>query len=1012
MNNQSYRFDTIKNDVLTLDLKELGWVQTKKINNQLAFAVMLKFFQWEGRYPDKDEVIPPVIIVCLANQLGVDPSKIEHFNWEGRSAERFRQAIRRFLGYRKPTVADSKKLMLWLNSDVLPQAPTLPQCLEKAYQFFHDHQLEPFSKKELDRYIHSATYHFEEQFFSTIDSQLSAETKKIMDALIKDTIDRDEDDEEADIDQIKLHHLKRDMAGAKLKHVHFEIKKLNSIRRIFLPVSLLHTLSRKYLQRYYLRILSESPSHIEEYKVASRYGSMAAFCYIRSQLLTDNLSDVLMQFIHKIQKSSETHVIKKVISEIKRVDGKFDILYELANTAAAYPDGVIQDKIYPKVSQETLCNLADELRSRCKGKWYQTQVQIKMRSLYSHAHRQVILPLLDAFTFHTNTPAGRALLQAVTFIQNNKNISNEYYPDTQVVPIESVIPHHWRSAVLGEISATDRPDTPNTSNTSSPPSYKVNRMNYEMAVLEELRRQLRCKLIWIEGSYRYRNPDEDSPKDFDDRKEYYYQLLNLPLDPEDFVQSLQSSVNKHLQELNDTILGNDKVKLLTTKEGKGGKIKLSPSEPQDLPVNIKALQNAIRRRWSPIHLLDMLKEVDLRIHLTRHLQTVARKTSIGISKLRKRLLLCIYAIGSNTGLMRISAANRDANYSDLKYTKRRYLHTANVRAAIVDVVNHILKIRDPLIWGEGTTGVACDSTQVSSWDQNLMTEWHPRYHGHGVMVYWHVDKKSAVIHSQLKTCTSSEVGSMITGVLKHDTNMNMNEVYVDTHGQSSIGFCFSYMLHFDLLPRLKNINKQKLYYSSASHKKNYPNLAAILKEPIHWELIKENYHEIVRLVAALKTGTAEAEVIIKRFSQDNYNHPVYKAMDEIGKAVKTIFLCRYLSSEALRIEIHEALNVVERLNSVMHFIFYGKLGEIATNNKDNQELSIVCLHLLQVCMVYINTLIIQEALSDPVWKDRLTDEDKRALTPLIYKHINPYGLFPLDMEERLIIERRDPKKTV
>jgi len=85
--------------------------------------------------------------------------------------------------------------------------------------------------------------------------------------------------------------------------------------------------------------------------------------------------------------------------------------------------------------------------------------------------------------------------------------------------------------------------------------------------------------------------------------------------------------------------------------------------------------------------------------------------------------------------------------------------------------------------------------------------------------------------------------------------------------------------------------------------------------------------------------------MLKHLSSNNDTHPVYQALTEIGNATKTIFLCRYLMSEELRIEIHEALNVVERLNSIMDFIFYGKLGEISTNNRDDQELAIVCLHL-------------------------------------------------------------------
>jgi len=245
---------------------------------------------------------------------------------------------------------------------------------------------------------------------------------------------------------------------------------------------------------------------------------------------------------------------------------------------------------------------------------------------------------------------------------------------------------------------------------------------------------------------------------------------------------------------------------------------------------------------------------------------------------------------------------------------------------------------------------------------------------------------------------------MITGVLKHDTKMNMNKTYVDTHGQSTVGFAFSHGLTFDLLPRLKGLHRQKLYYPTARHKDSYQNLDPILQSPINWNCILENYDDYVKHLAALKTGTVEPDILIKKFSKDNYTHPVYKALIEIGNAVKTVFLCRYLASEKLRIEIHEALNVVERLNGIMGFIFYGKLGEISTNKKDDQLLAVACLHLLQVCMVYVNTLIIQEVLADPVWAGKLTPEDKRALTPLLHAHINPYGLFPLDLNQRLTIE--------
>ncbi len=40
-------------------------------------------------------------------------------------------------------------------------------------------------------------------------------------------------------------------------------------------------------------------------------------------------------------------------------------------------------------------------------------------------------------------------------------------------------------------------------------------MAYEVATFRALREQLRCKEIWVAGGWRYRNPDEDLPKDFE-----------------------------------------------------------------------------------------------------------------------------------------------------------------------------------------------------------------------------------------------------------------------------------------------------------------------------------------------------------------------------------------------------------------------------------------------------------------------------------------------------------------
>jgi len=953
-----------------LSLKDLNLCKKKNSkSNQLAFGIMLGYFKEHIQFPyGKEFSISAQLILQISKDLEIEPMHIATFDWDGRTAERYRQTIREYLGYRVANIQDIALAINYLVDNVIPRYHPDSVIIEQLRSYFVKNRIEIVSTKQLESYILSAKQQFEQRLFSKIFNNLTQENLLLIDLVL------DKGSAE-DNGVIELSELKKDIAGAKIKNIQYAIDKIKLLSKLNLAESIFESVDRKLLLKYYDRVMAFVPSNILECTPIVKYATMAIFFHVRLELLLDALTDTMIKLTKKMRSGAEKHVDRYILKEVKRVDGKFDILEKLAVLNAQNPKSIIEDKVYPVVPQDKLEAVIDDLQHR-GGKWYQDQVREKMHTTYAYGNRVALLSILRTLEISEDLSDYAPILKSISFINEYWNESDlAYY--SNIPPMTGVVSPSWYNMTV----------------TIEKGQLRINKYNYELAVLEQVKELLSFKGIWINRSYRYRNPNKDLPKDFNKKRESYYKLLNLPLVPKEFTAKLKSSLANNLDALNTNIPNNKMVQIKKSKVANN--IKITPSDPQDEPDNIIKLQQEINNKWSSIHLIDILKECDLRINFTKELETIGKSSNINPADLQKRLLLCIFGIGSNTGLKRISIANDDTTYSDLRYVKKRYITATNIRNAIRVLVNNVLQVRNPDVWGEATTTVACDSTHLFAWDQNLMSEWHFRYKKKGVMIYWHVDKKSLCIYSQLKDCSSSEVGSMIKGIIDHDTDMDIKRVFIDTHGQSVIGFAVSYLLNFALYPRLKAINEQKLYYVNTGDQNKYKNITEILKGSINWQLIEDNYEEIIKHIVALKLGIVTPSVLIKRFSNNNYTHPVYKALVELGKANKTIFLCKYLASEELRIEVNEGLNIVERLNSVMDFIFYGKLGHIATNNIEDQELSVLCLHLLQVCMVYINTLIIQQILLQAHWRNRFTAEGLQGVNSIILRSYKSIWTFSL-----------------
>ncbi|MDV7213846.1 Tn3 family transposase, partial [Azotobacter beijerinckii] len=827
-------------------------VMTKNRVNRLGFAILLAFFRERGRFPRDEAEVEAQGIAALCKQLGVAPPVDGEAFPTGRTAERMRAEIRVRFGFREATVTDADLLTIWLRDHVAGEAGgDLELMIVRLEARCRELAIEPPTADRVERIARSALRAHEDRFHADVYGRLSAAARERLNALLySDKAGGDAaQDEAAGSAPAILLKLRGSPGRPSLASMQDELVKLDLIRRIDLPADLFDRASPRDLERCRRRVSVEVPRELRRHPDAARITWLAAFVYLRARSLTDDLVDLLIETIHRIGARAERKVERELLDDLKRITGKQNLLFELADATLAQPDGVVRDVVFPVVGEQTLRDLVKEWKAT--GPAYCVTLRTVIRNSYQGHYRRMVPKLLAALEFRSNNDRHRPVMQALELVKRFADTKVHTFPPDEEVPLDGVVRGLWRDAMV-EKDAAGRD--------------RVNRITYEIAVLEALRERLRCKEIWVVGANRYRNPDEDLPADFDQNREDYYQALDLPLDADRFIAALQSEMREALATFDTGLKKNYHVRLST--KG-GGWITLTPLNAQPDPPNLTALKTELNATWPMTSLLDMVKETDLRLGFTDALKSPTAYETMDRSVLQPRLLLCLHGIGTNAGLQRMAGLDSGTTARDLAYVRRRYISIDAMRRAVAIVADGTLRARNPTIWGSGTTACASDSKHFGAWDQNLTTQWHVRYGGRGVMIYWHVERNSLCIHSQLKSPSSSEVASMIEGVIHHCTEMEVDRQYVDSHGQSTVAFAFCRLLGFQLLPRLKAIHSQKLYRPEIGKADAYANLQQILTRPIDWELVRQQYDQMIKYTTALRLGTAETEAILRRFTKKN-----------------------------------------------------------------------------------------------------------------------------------------------
>ena len=215
-------------------------------------------------------------------------------------------------------------------------------------------------------------------------------------------------------------------------------------------------------------------------------------------------------------------------------------------------------------------------------------------------------------------------MDALKLIQGYRNAKFKYYPIKEQIPLDGLISEQEQKNIIEN-------DEHNIK--------CILRKDYECAVFRVLRVKLRHKEIWIKNSYKYRDPEEDTPKDFDERQEEYFALVDPPLSGKIFIDRLRQELCEQVIELDHNFPKNDLVKIVKRK-GKPW-ISLTPLQKIEEPKIVQRIKEAILDNWGIIDLLDVVKEVDLRENFTNYFTTAGNRKILDQENIRKRLFLFV-----------------------------------------------------------------------------------------------------------------------------------------------------------------------------------------------------------------------------------------------------------------------------------------------------------------------------------------------------------------------------------
>jgi TnpA family transposase len=509
----------------------------------------------------------------------------------------------------------------------------------------------------------------------------------------------------------------------------------------------------------------------------------------------------------------------------------------------------------------------------------------------------------------------------------------------------------------------------------------------EVGTLLNLRRALRNGSVWIDHSLSFRSRETlfIPAAQWQATRRAHYRRLHLPQDPAAFLEPLIERAKAGVLAVSKTAADG----ILRIDD----ELHLTPLEPLAEDPKVSKLRAALDRRVGEAQLPELILAVDAEVRFSWIM--------LGREPRSSKELLMVYAgiLAHGTALSAAETARMIPQLSAASV--RQAMKWASDERRLAQACSAVLAFmhRHPIshTWGRSDLA-SSDMMSMETSQRVFVARNDPRRLTPSVGIYSHTRDRWGISYAQPMVLNDRQAGAAIEGVVR-DERWETSQLAVDTHGYTDVAMTLARGVGLDLCPRLKELNDRHLFLPRGSEIPE--NLAQICHATIDPAKAARQWDPMVHLFASVHSGHSSAITVLARYGSAARGDPLYEAMVQVGKLLRTVFLCDYFVNKAFRRELLRVLNRGEAVNALKRSIYVGRVASYQAKQHEEMQAVADALSLLANLVMAWNTMKMQSVLDR--WNARrstaVPPELIGRIAPTRTEGINLRGVFTFPIEQ-------------